>query len=317
MKNGLQYLNELNWAYRVSRVLQIAVQLKIFTYLSDKEHTCDELACLCSAKPELLEKLLIACCAMGLLQKEKQLYRNTELSKEYLVEGKSLYQGNIIAHSASVWDFWNNLSDEILENPNPENPTESHRNFILGMKNITMGERGKFFIDNIDLSGKKKLLDVGGGPGTYSILACQKYPELRATVFDLPETIAITSEILQKEKMTERISVKEGNWDTDNFGEGYDVVLLSNVLHGHNSQAEMKLKKTYNSMVQGGLLLIQEFILYDSKTGPLIPALFNVMVGAYCQDELISMVEKAGFSDVHIIIQNEEIGCSWITAKKV
>ena len=89
MKNEMHYLNELSWAYRASRVLQIAVQLKIFTHLSEKVYTCNELACLCSGKPELLEKILITCCAMNLLQKEEKLYRNTKISKEYLVEGKT------------------------------------------------------------------------------------------------------------------------------------------------------------------------------------------------------------------------------------
>ena len=179
-----------------------------------------------------------------------------------------------------------------------------------------MAGRGKIFLDNISLSGKSKLLDVGGGPGTYSILACKKYPELTATVFDLPETITITREIIQKENFADRITVKEGSWDTDNFGNGYDVVLLSNILHGPNSQAQMKLKKTYNSMLPDTLLAIQEFVLNDSKTGPLIPALFNLMVGAYCFDELISVITNTGFINTQVIVRNEEIGCTWLTANK-
>ena len=312
----LKYLNELAWGYRASRVLQVAIKLKLFTILSGNEYSCENLTSQCSAKHDILEKVLIACCSMGFLKKNDDLYSNTELAETYLVEGKPLYQGNIIAHSTNVWDFWNNLPNEILDNPQSEDDIESHRNFILGMKNITMGGKGKFFIDNIDLSARTKLLDVGGGPGTYSVLACRQYPELMATVFDLPETIAITREIIQQEKLDNRISVQEGNWETDELGQGYDVILFSNILHGPNSDTDMKLKKAYRSMVPSGLLVIQEFLLNDTKTGPLVPALFNIMVGAYSQQEIFNIIENCGFAKPQIVAENEEIGCSWITAGK-
>lgn len=316
MEKGLNYINELTWGYRASRILQVAVQLRIFTHLSEKSFTSEDLSSLCSAKNYLLEKVLIACSAMGLLKKEGDLYRNTELSEQYLVEGKSLYQGNIISHSANVWEFWNNLPNALLNEARREDPADSHRNFILGMHNVMMGGRGNLFIDNIDLSGRKKMFDAGGGPGTYCVLACQKYPELTATVFDLPETIVITKEILKKENMLGSISVQEGSWETDNFGEENDIVLLSNILHGSESQAEMKLKKAYQSLVSGGMVVIQEFLLDNSKAGSLIPALFNVMVGAYSQEELFAVIQKAGFSDVQLVINDEEIGCSWVKAVK-
>ena len=316
MNQNLNMLNELMWSYRAARILHTAVKLKLFTCLAEKSLTCEALAAACSAKPDVLEKVLIACCAMGLLEKDNNRYKNTELSNLYLVEGNPLYQGNIIAHSANVWDFWDALPDEIFIKPKPADPVESHRNFILGMENITMAGRGQIFLDNINLSGRKRLIDIGGGPGTYSILACQTYPDLAATIFDLPETIAITQERIQRANLTDRISVKEGSWETDSFGSGYDVALMSNVLHGPNSQAAMKLKKAYDCLVSGGLLLVQEFLLNDTQTGPLVPTLFNVMVGAYTPKELFAVINSAGFSDIQMVVQNEQIGCSWIQAVK-
>jgi hypothetical protein len=158
------------------------------------------------------------------------------------------------------------------------------------------------------------MFDVGGGPATYSILACKKYPELYATVFDVPETIAIARPIIEAEGLADRISVQEGSWETDDFGQGNDVVLFSNVLHGPASMAPLKLKKAFASMVSGGLLVVQEFTLNDDKTGPLVPALFNVMVGAYSQAELSQVIIDAGFIGFRIEAANEEIGCTWTTA---
>jgi hypothetical protein len=317
MEKGLQYLNDLTWGYRASRILQTAVGLELFTRLSGRCCSGEAIAGLCSADLKLLEKVLVACCAMGLLEKQGAGYANSALSEQYLVEGKPLYQGNIIAHSASVWEYWDSLPGQLAANAAAsQDPARSHRDFILGMENITMGGRGKLFIDHIDLTGRAHLLDVGGGPGTYSVLACEKYPGLSATVFDLPETIAITRQIIAAKGMESRISVREGSWETDSFGGGYDVVLLSNVLHGADSSAAMKLKKALDCLDSGGLLAIQEFLLNKDKTGPLIPALFNVMVGAYARTELFSVIEEAGFTSPQLILQDDAIGCSWVTAEK-
>jgi len=317
MDNKTTTWHDFSWDYRAARVLQIANKIDIFTTLSDKEMSSEQLCQRCHTKPDMTEKLLVACTAMGLLQKRGHRYSNTELAKTYLVRGQKLYQGNIIAHSSATWNFWNNLADEILLEPAPrDKEADKHRNFIMGMHNIAVAGRAEAFTDHIDLSGRKNLFDVGGGPGTYAIAACRRFPKLKAVVFDLPETIAIAKEVIAAEGMQGRVTTQAGNWETDAFNEDNDVVLLSNVLHGPDSKAEIKLKKAYDSMVDGGLLMMQDFLLNDEKTGPLIPALFNIMVGAYSRCELLSLIEDAGFVHAKVVASSQEIGFTWITAEK-
>jgi ADP-ribose pyrophosphatase YjhB (NUDIX family) len=312
----VQSLNDLSWGYRSACVLQTAVIIGLFEVLSEKPTGLEEICRRCGTKPDMTEKLVIACTALGLIEKEGSLYRNSEISKTYLVCRAKLYQGNMIAHSANAGEFWASLPDNIFEQGTAKPQRNAHQDFILGMHNITMAGRGKIFLDNIDLSGRQKLLDVGGGPGTYSIMACRDNPQLRAVVFDLAETISITKEIITKHRMQERVSVQEGNWETDEFGQSYDVVLMSNILHGAASHAEMKLAKAYKSMDEGGLLVIQEFLLKNDKSGPLVPALFNVMVGAYSEAELLFLIENAGFVGPQVVTLDEGWGCGWITALK-
>jgi hypothetical protein len=309
--------HDFSWDYRSARVLQIANKIDIFTTLSDKEMSPEQIAQKCHTKPDMTEKLLIACTAMGLLEKRGPQYKNTKLAQTYLVRGQKLYQGNIIAHSTSVWNFWSNLENEIwLESAPKDKEADEHRNFIMGMHNIAVAGRAEAFTDHIDLSGRKNLFDVGGGPGTYSIAACRRFPKLKAVVFDLPETIAIANEVIASEGMQDRVTTQAGSWETDTFGEENDVVLLSNILHGPASKADIKLKKAYDSMVQGGLLVVQDFLLNDEKSGPLIPALFNVMVGTYSCCELLSIIKAAGFEHAKVIVSSQEIGFTWITAIK-
>jgi SAM-dependent methyltransferase len=315
MDEGARYLNDLTWAYRASRTLQVACLLKIFTHLADEPADARELAGRCKAPAEKLEKLMIACCGIDLLHKEKGIYRNTELSDIYLVEGRPLYQGHIILHALNVWDVWTELPSQLLNDPAAALGSQQE-NFILGMHNLTMGGRGELFLKAADLSGRRQLLDLGGGPGTYSVLACQNYPELRSTLLDLPETIAIAKPLIEKARLLDRITLREGSWDDDDYGGGFDAVLMSNILHGPESGAAAKLKKAYKAMAPGGLLIIQEFLLDDTKTGPAVPALFNVMVGAYSRPELLAVLQEAGFAEMQITVRDDSIGSTWLTAAK-
>lgn len=310
-------LHDLTWAYRAARVLQVANNLGIFTALSEKCLPAQQISAAVDGKLDMIHKLLIACTAMGLLQETAGEYKNTEFAQKYLVSGRPLYQGNIIAHAASVWNFWTGLEEQmVLDAARQCGKRDEHRDFIMGMHNIAVAGRVEIFINSVDLSGRKRLFDVGGGPGTYSIVACKRYPQLTAVVFDLPETLTITRELIAAERLQDRVSVQQGNWDTDDFAEGNDVVLFSNVLHGPSSNAQVKLSKAYDSLIDGGLLVIQEFLLNDEKTGPLIPALFNIMVGAYSANELLSIIEKQRFLEPGVVASCDEIGSSWITARK-
>ena len=80
MDDGLGYISELGWGYRSGRVLQVANNLNVFTLLAGKSMDAEELAGLCNAKVDMLEKLLIACTAMGLLAREGGSYCNSEIT---------------------------------------------------------------------------------------------------------------------------------------------------------------------------------------------------------------------------------------------
>ncbi|NLX03926.1 MAG: SAM-dependent methyltransferase [Phycisphaerae bacterium] len=315
MIRDVEGINDLSWAYRAARTLQVASNLRIFDVLAEGWTPLEEVCRRCRSKPELTGKLLIALAAMELVEKRDGRYRNAEAAEAYLVRGRALYQGDIIAHSASVWKIWDRLEEDARVEPQAAPDEERHRNFILGMHNLTMAGRGELVTSAVNLSGRRKLLDVGGGPGTYSIMFCRRYPDLRAEVFDLPETVAIAREIITKEGMADRVTTKPGDWNTDEFGEGADVVLMSNILHGEGSQAAMKLAKARRAMVNGGVLVVQDFVLNDEKTGPLNPALFNIMVGAYSRPELFGEIERSGFGNPQVVLSSERFGNSVITAE--
>lgn len=304
------------WQYRASRVLHAANAFDVFTKLSGNPATAGELAGRCGAKPDMLEKLLIACAALGLLAKDGERYVNTDAAENYLVRGRPQYQGDMIAHTANLWSFWNRLPDEVRRADVPAPDQQWHRHFILAMRDGAMAGRARDVSEVVDLRGRRQLFDLGGGPGSFSIAFCRKYPVLRAIVFDLPETAAIARQVIEAEGMQDRVSVREGDWNADDFGAGNDVVLMSNVLHGAGSAADMKLAKAFASMTPGGLLIVQDFLLNDEKTGPVVSALFNVRVGAFSRAEMLAAIGKAGFADAAVVWEQDKPGSAVITARK-
>jgi hypothetical protein len=288
-------LMDMAWKFRASRVLQLAHKLDIFTLLSGKPLSAGDVADACGSDPVMTEKLLIACCALGLLRCEGGLYLNSDLAEDHLVRGKPLYQGNWITHVRDdIWEYWGEVLEERIGGRRGVEPS-SHRTFIMAMHEIAMAGEAEELAEYVDLSGRRLLFDVGGGAGTYAIFLCKRNPGLRAVVFDLPETIEIARKVIDEFGMSERITTIEGDWDRDDFGSGNDVVLMSNVLHGPGSGAEMKLGKAYRSMNAGGLLIIRDFILNENKTGPLSAALFNLMLGSYSAKEITELIAGAGF----------------------
>lgn len=302
-------LEEAHWDFRISRALQVANALGLFTTLAERSLSARELSAELGTDEGYTERLLIVLCALGLLEKVEGRYRNTLLAETFLVRGAPLYQGDAIAHAANVWDFWHRLEAVVrtgrreasLAELPPPPPQAAHECFIRAMHNLSITGSAQMVAQTVDLSSARRLLDVGGGPGTYSIAFCQRYPHLECVVFDLPQTLEIAREVVAQFGLSHRIHLQPGDWNRDEFGEDFDAVLLSNVLHGPGSQAPMKLAKAHRALKPGGWLLAHDFLLNAQKTGPLQAALFNLMVGAYSEPELRAELEAAGFVEVRLM----------------
>lgn len=289
------------WDHFAVRVLQVANALSLFPRLSESPKNIRQLSDALDADPEKLEALLDACCAMGFLEKMGTRYKNTHLSETTLLPESPLYQGDILRHFYDLWDGLSELQEAVKTGSFKNDcfartdPWKSRDVFIRGMMNLAMGGQARRLVDMIPLRGKKRLLDVGGGPGTYAIGFCERNPSLEAVIFDVPDAIAIARENVKRFGLEDRISLQEGNWHVNDFGEGFDVILMSEVLHGPESHPRMKLKKAHQAMNRGGLLIVADFIRQQDGTGPLEAALFNVVVGAFKIDDLTEEIEKAGF----------------------
>jgi len=305
-------LLEVANSYWKTCALHTGVKLELLSVIGDEKIDAEAAARRIGGNTHGVETLLNALCAMDLLTKKKGLYANTEFSLMYLVKTSPDYTGFIIMHYHHLMDSWNRMSESVLTGKpcrqRPVTASETEReSFLMGMFNLAM-DLAPHFAREIDLSGRKRFLDFGGGPGTYAIHFCLENPGMTATVFDLPTTRVFAERTIARFGLTDRINFQEGSYvhDIVDFDKAYDVAWLSHNLHGENPEdAERVVAHAVSALKPGGLVFIHEFILNNDKTGPLFPALFsiNMLLGtsggrAYSEQELLTLLEKNGVVDV-------------------
>jgi len=263
----------------ITGVIITAIRLKLFSILSDRELTVEEIAEKCEAIPNRLKPLLDACVSLKFLEFEHDKYKNSHFSLVYFVEGQRFYVGNFLKLINDESMQWFKLPDVICgnETTNYKLPQirSDYKTFIMAMNNIgNLGEAGALK-DMVDLSGCKTMIDAGGGSGLYSIAFCQKYPELRSTIFDVRETLAVTKEMIADRQEKRQIDLQEGNFLEDPLGNNVDVVLLSDVIY-EDLMAKIVLKNAWDSLTQNGKLIIRGYYADPEKSRPLFGALFAV-----------------------------------------
>lgn len=306
---------QLALAYRSSMVLFAASELNIFTLLSSEPKTATELADAAGGHGEPVRLLLNGCVDAGLLVREGDRYRNTPVADAFLVQGRPAYIGHGLKYAEDLYPVWGRLAELTRTNAPVMEPAsmlggdpEKTRAFVLAMHERARGI-GAVLPHGVDLTGRKKLLDVGGGPGTYSISLVRHTPGLQSTVLDLPGVLAIAREIIADNGCADRIATMPGDYLTTPFGEGYDVVLLSGMMHRETpDNCRLLLRKAFAALDAGGLVIVSDvFFDDDERTAPPFATHFalSMMLTAehgttHAKTQMAAWMSEAGFGHVEI-----------------
>jgi len=307
--SGLDRIRELMQGYWRSAILFTAVHYKVFEWIGNKGMGAGILARKARVSERGAVILLDALAVLGLLSKKKGKYFNTALSKQFLLPGSPNYLGDSVKHHRNLWRLWSHLDEAVATGRGvrrtrgaSEAQTES---FILAMEN-TARRRAAQVLKVVETKGVNKMLDVGGGPATYAIVFAKKNPKLHATVIDLHTPIKIARQFVKEAGLQNRVTLQEGDYFAVEFGSGYDLVLLSNVLHSMSpGRARLILNKTYSALVPGGRVVIHDFLPNEERTGPEWPILFavNMLVATesgttYTFGEMSAWLRNAGFIEI-------------------
>ena len=308
-------LMRLALAYRSSMVLFAATDLDIFTHLERGPRTAAELAADTSTHHAPLAMLLQACVAEGLLAGDGDRFQNAPIASAYLVRDRTAYIGHGLKYAENLYPAWGDLT-KLVRTGRPVIPPDSilgddrakTRDFVLAMHERAKG-MSAVLPHGADFSGRRKLLDVGGGPGTYSIALVRQTPGLTSTILDRPGVLEVTREIVESNGCSDRISLLPGDYLTSPFGSGFDAVLLSGMMHRETPQGcQLLLRKAFEAMTPGGLAVVSDVFFNDArKADPPFATLFaiNMMLtsdegSAHAKTEMADWMRAAGFTAVEV-----------------
>lgn len=319
-KNIIQQLQgfmRLAGGFRASRVVLTANNFAVFEHLTTPK-TAAALARKIKTDPRATEILLDAVTALGLLKRTGMKYQNTGLSTTFLVKASPMYQGDMLRHSDTLWKNWSGL-DLVVRTGLPNRAGERHHeSFIRAMHNNAVF-RAQDVIKAVDMGGVKKALDLGGGPGTYSMEMARQGANV--TLFDLPNTIVISKKLV-KEAKVRNIDYIGGDFHSDDIGTGYDLVFISQILHSLSKDESLALlKKSANTLNPRGRIAIQEFLLEENRASPVPGALFsvNMLVNTtagrcYTPGEMKTWLAKTGFKNIKTKVLSDTVV---VTGRKV
>jgi predicted O-methyltransferase YrrM len=301
------------WA---SQALLTAVDLKVFTILFGGPKTASEVAQEAGVDLSATEALLDANCALGFLHRNGDRYRNDEASNAYLVEGSPGSYVDLVRFMRDpLFGIWQGLADTIRRGSPALSQAEMDAVDVALARGFHNGAYALMTrlaeILDIEFSTYSRMLDVGSHTGAGALCLARRYPQLQATLLDRPVFRELAEELIRSTKLEDRVHFEDGSPDEGKPGGEYDLVLLSHHLSQRSREDVPKvLAAVQGSVRRGGMLLVTEFLLEDSKAEPKEAALFRLnglacygprFAGALTRSELYALLEQAGFKDVDMV----------------
>lgn len=303
-----------------SRILLSGAELNLFTLLSQAPLTAREVARRTGSDLRSLTILLDALAAMGLLTKQDNVYGCASSHIPFLSEDQPGSVLPMILHAAHLWLRWSCLTNVVKgENDSarktiPFRTTDEIRAFI-GAMHVVAEPQAEAIVTAVHPGSAKALLDVGGASGTYTIAFLRMVPDMRATLFDMPEVVEMARGRLSTAGMLDRVTLVSGDFYQDEFPPGHDLAFVSAIIHQNSPAQNMDLyHKIFRSLDRGGRIIIRDHVMDPNRIHPKDGAIFAVNMllgttggGTYTYEEIKADLSQAGFTAVRLIKRGEHM----------
>ena len=314
-----------------ARIVHAALELEIFEAIENHALEATSVADSLDLDPRATELMLNALTALGFLRKRQDRFSLTDVSAKYLKRGATGYLGGMIRFEASLWHCWTSLA-EAIRSGRPVRPADMYQDnpkettlFIDAMDSLVKA-RGdaEIMAEVFDWDNARELLDVGSGPATYPISLCQRFSNLRATIFDLPATLALAEGYVREAGLTNRIRLISGDYRVDEVPGNYDVIFLSNIIHSESFEVNQRLILNLSSVLEpGGSVMVKDHILDSTRINPPAGALFSLLMllttqagRCYAFAEVEAWMSAAGLTHIRQIDLPAPLNSSLIMATK-
>jgi SAM-dependent methyltransferase len=306
-------LQNIAQSYGQSAALMAAVELGVFTAISKGAGTYAEVAQAIDIHPTNAERLMVMLCAAGLLEKTQERHSNAPDVERFLVEGGPGYMGPWITFTKPQWNEWGRLSEHIRTKQlkvmgSIETFTVADaRRYHNATYAIGMGA-GRRFVRQVDLKGRKRIMDIGGGSGAYCIAAAREHAGIRAVVLDLPVVCEVTREFVADNGVADRVEAQACDFTRDPFPTDCDVAIMASNLPMYSREVIAGvIRKAHDALLPGGEMHLIGETTNNERTGPWGPAYWGLgqAIGdslglAHSEADVIGYFRAAGFRDVTV-----------------
>jgi cyclopropane fatty-acyl-phospholipid synthase-like methyltransferase len=301
---------DLQTAFMAARCVLAAEHLKLFRKLSGKALSSAAIGRATGLKQPKRDFFLAALIALGLLKKTGDRYRNTALAEKYFVRERSVHWTGFYSTACmEEYQAFSVLEEMLTTGRGFEDILGTRRRYYVEQMQDS-DEQARAFTHmlyyhhlpesraltaKLDLGGRRRLLDVGGGSGVMSIALARKYPKLKATVFDIEPVCRVARQIIRREKMSRRVDTLAGDM-TKSLPEGYDVVMFCD-----SYSSEDNLSRAYRSLPEGGLLVVADMFSSEDYTEPFLRLMWQLRsdrAWLETRKEALEKVKKCGFRSV-------------------
>lgn len=317
--------------YASDLLLAAAVHLDLFSRLESRTMDRHEICSTLGIQDRPADVMMTLFAAMGLVERRDEGFGLNPLSGTFLTRGS---QHSLLPYFASLGQrsVCRSMLD-VLRTGKPASWADSNQQeWVSAMEDVdfaesftaAMGSRGAYFAPllakSLNCTERTRLLDIGGGSGIYACHLVREYPHIEASILEKPPADAVAGGFVGKMGLSDQIGIVAGDM-FDEIPSGYDVHLLSNVLHDWDrGNVERILARSFQALSPGGSIAIHDTHINASKTGPLEVAEYSVLLmystegKCYSIAEMSALLAASGFVDVGFVPMN----ChrSLITARK-
>lgn len=312
---------DVYFALQSSAAILAAHKLKMFALLGEQPRTLSEVCKELKLAARPAEALLSISAAAGFVELHAGRYCLTAVAEDYLLESSPTYFGshwhNLIIDLESTYTISSVVKAAQTDSPQAyggRDWTKSHaeqaelaRAFTKAMHSTSMAP-ALAWPEKLDLSACLSMLDIGGGSGAHCIGALTRWPQLRATVFDLAPVCEAAAEIAVQHGLSDRISIHVGD-----LWEGAlppaDLHFYGMIFHDWGPEkCRFLTQKSFDALPHGGRIIIHEMLFNDDRTGPWPVAAFNITMLLWCVGgqqyagkQLSEMLAGVGFQQIEVM----------------
>lgn len=274
----LKGLQHLLWNFAGHRTVTTAAKCGILGRLTQSPGTVEEISADLDLAPEACDKVLRALVALGMLELKETHFRLVPDLEPLFAPGPDDL-APFLEHSHRMYENWGENLETWLRTgiwPRREKRPEEYLDFAKAMRGIGI-RTARTVMDHIDLTGVQRVLDIGGSLGHWAQVICEKTQGSSVMVFDIPATAEAGRELYRGANFEERISFTGGDYHKDDFGQGFDLVLIASVLHQElPQQASELIHRATDALAPGGRLCIVDFRIDCDRCGPELGTLFAI-----------------------------------------